>query len=68
MKKKNQRKTIKKKIKNIIIHRIAYIWKAPIFVTCTVLMPFLDEHTDKVMMAFMAIFAIDESYKSYNKK
>ena len=49
-----------------IIHLFHYIkerWKSIILLTCTLLMPFFDEHADKILAAFMAVVAYETSRK-----
>lgn len=39
-------------------------WKSSILLLCTTFMPFLDDHSEKLLMAFMAVL----SYETFNKE
>jgi hypothetical protein len=53
---------------NDFIQRFKYSWKGPLFIIGSAAMPFLDEHTDKIIMALMMIIGIEDSSKAFGHK
>lgn len=50
-----------------LFHYLKEKWKSFVLLLCTTFMPFLDDHSEKLLMAFMAIITF-ESYKKEGKK
>jgi len=49
-------------------HSIKENWKGILLLTCTILMPFLDDHKEKILTAFMALITYEISRKKYSNK
>lgn len=48
-----------------MINRLKDKYKGPLFIFMSGAMPFLDDHTDKIIMAFMMIIGIEDSSKAF---
>ena len=51
-----------------LIDRFKHSWKGPLFIIGSAAMPFLDDHTDKIIMSLMMMIGIEDSAKAFNKK
>lgn len=51
-----------------MINHIKTSWKGPLFIIGSAAMPFLDDHTDKIIMALMMMIGIEDSSKVFSKK